>query len=240
MERKPKAYVKKSTISGLGKGLFAAQKIKKGEIIAKFEGKLIRPDDIVPNGANGVHFNDGYVLACFKDDLASYAKDCISIQKRQRELVKALESNEPFYKKHEKAKLNAEIKLNEMRNTHIAYLASNQNIDKDEEIFIHYGFPYWFLQEASQKGFMCEKIVEEKGMPLNYYDYPGFSSYIKEFYPESTDYNVKQEKYNPDKMICTINCKNGEFIGIPLPNFSKLFRRFDLDENKFTPMKFQN
>jgi len=46
--------------------------------------------------------------------------------------MKALKSSKPFYKKHKKAVVNAEIRTDDK--THRAFLYAMSNIKKDEEI----------------------------------------------------------------------------------------------------------
>ena len=115
MHTEPKVYVKKSNMNGIGKGLFASNKIKKGDFIVKFEGKLHRPNANIESRRSNIYFNDGSILVCPEDDLASFANDCIYFPKKMRKMHETLESNEPFYKKHNKAKLNASIYLAETK-----------------------------------------------------------------------------------------------------------------------------
>ena len=84
---------------------------------------------------------------------------------QRRKLLKSLNSNKPFYRIHPKAKLNASIKLN--NKLHRAFLQADKDIKQNEEIFNHYYFDYWFMQEFKE--------------------YKGFKKYIDEFYPGNLD-----------------------------------------------------
>jgi hypothetical protein len=227
MSKKDKTYVEKSTIENIGYGLFAMRDIKKGEIIVEFKGRLIRPGGIMRDERSNIYFNDGYILGCEKNDIASFANDCIDLPKKRRQFVSELEKDESFYKFHKNARLNAHIKLHEDNNNHRAFLVALTNIIKNEEIFVHYGFLYWFSSESS-KGFAPEKQVEENGFPEKIHEYPGFVAYVKQCYPESIGFECLNFDGNLDFYTVIIKFESGSELGMKIPNCKKIFKRVEL------------
>jgi hypothetical protein len=76
-------------------------------------------------------------------DLASFANDAINFTRKRRQLMKSLQSNEPFYTKYKNTKVNAEIKIND--DLHRAFLIACNDITTNEEIFCHYGFMFYVI-----------------------------------------------------------------------------------------------
>lgn len=199
MHKKSKVIAKQSNVTGIGNGLFAIVPIKKGNIIAEFKGKLRSSASECTNSRSNIYFNDEYVLECYPDDLASFANDAINFPKERRFLMKSLNSNEPFYKKHDGTKINAEIKVND--NLHRAFLSATEDIAVGEEIFTHYGFMYWFKTEIIKLGFLQEEEIDQNGFPDYIFEYPAFLSYLKEFYPNAIKHEVKPYKGNYDLIL---------------------------------------
>lgn len=210
-----KVYVKDSNIKGIGKGLFAKTEINKGSIIVEYKGKLKKQSDKMTNARSNIYFNDGCILECSINDLASYANDAINFTEERRKLMKSLKSEEPFYKKHENAKINAEIKIND--NLHRAFLIANQDIKKDEEIYCHYGFMYWFKKEMI-RGVLVEEEIKQNGFPNDIYKYPGFINYMKEFYPKYKSHKIKKSEQD-DNYDLVIHLSDGNYILMPMKNF---------------------
>jgi hypothetical protein len=225
-QKEDKTYVKQSLIPNVGFGLFAKRKIKRGERIAQFQGKLCRPGAPLPSERSNIRFYDGYTLSCYDNDMASFANDCIDFPKNRRQFMKTLKSNDPFYKMHKGARLNSSIELGDSGFNHNAYLVASQDIEVDEEIFVHYGFIHWFYQEAG-KGFSQEAEIEKNGIPDKFYEYPGFQAYVKEYYPETTGYRIETDKNEPDKVFYVIELPNTTHVTLPLPDCKKFFVRFD-------------
>jgi hypothetical protein len=221
-KKKSRAYVKESSIPTYGKGLFASDDIKKGLIIAEFRGKLREPDEKHSQNRSNIFFNDNKILDCFPDDIASYANDAVNFTKKRRKIMESLKANEPFYAKHKKTKVNAAIKLYE--NVHRAVLIAECDIKKNEEIFCHYGFMYWFKTEALTVGFEEEKEFEESGIVIkNIFKYPAFMKYIHEFYDSVL--KVEFRPYNDEITDVIIHHKTGGFSLFPIENVITFGRR---------------
>lgn len=217
-----KVIVKKSTIPSIGKGLFATVDIPKGSIITEFKGKLKKLGDPMSDNRSNISFSDDYILDCPKTDLASFANDAIIFTRERRFLLSSLQSSEPFYKKYPNTTVNSEISLN--NKLHRAFLKANKNIKAGEEIFTHYGFPYWFKTEIMTVGFLQEEEIEKNGFPEKVFTYPSFKSYIEEFYPTSTKYEIKTYK---DFFDIIIHLSDGQLVLIPMDNYAKHMKRVD-------------
>lgn len=214
-----KVHSKNSEISGLGKGLFALQDIEKDEVIVEYLGDLLSPGNEPKNPRSNLYFKDGTILCCFDDDLASYANDCVKVPSEPRKLLLSLRKYKPFYEKHSSANLNAEIHLDE--ENHKAFLYARQNIKKDEEIFCHYGFPYWFNYEIINIGFNVEKEIKNKGLPDNLFKYSAFHAYVKEFYPQSNSVEVSESSFG---FVVAIKFENNKGLVLNMPRISELFQ----------------
>jgi len=193
-----KVYVDKSTIPKIGQGLFALKNIKKNSMIVEFKGVLHKSKGNIKTSRSNVYFYDGYVLECFPDDYASYANDAINFTGRKRKLMKTLKSSKPFYKKHKKAIVNAEIRTNDK--THRAFLFATTDIKKNEEIFCHYGFMYWFNEEK-RRGFLQEDEIDKYGFPVKIFKYPAFISYVKLFFPDYESHEIESFIFGYDFII---------------------------------------
>ena len=199
----------------IGKGLFALCNIAKGSIIAEYKGKLLKPEDPGTSSRSNIYFNDEYILECPESDIASYANDPILFTRKNRKLMEALHSDQPFYQIHPKARINAEIKIND--NLHRAFLMAATDIIEGEEIFCHYGFMYWFRNEITKVGFLEEEEIERNGFPEKIFEYPGFISYVKEFYPDYLRHEVRPFR---DMYDFIVHLKNGHFVVMPIENFA--------------------
>ena len=220
MKRQDKAYVKESTVPGIGKGLFAIKDIKKDSIIAEFKGRLRKPGDVIKSTRSNIYFEDEYILECPDNDLASYANDAINFPKERRQLLKTLNKAEPLYKKHPTARVNAGIKIN--NNLHRVFLVADEDIAVNEEIFCHYGFKYWFAQEITKLGFMEEDEIEQNGFPEKIFDYPAFHAYIKEFYPKTTGIMAIPFR---DFYDVVVQFEGGERVTMPMVNYAKMISK---------------
>ena len=181
-------YKDTSKISSLDNGLFAKRHIKAGEKYAEFVGKLYEPNQNTANNRSTIRFSDGYLLSCGLDDLASFANDCINFPLERRKLLSTLDSDEPFYCKYPNTKQNSELVLDD--DNHRAYLVASQDIEKDEECWLHYGFLYWFEKERSNGFLQEDSTVENKFPNAKIFEYPAFKSYLKEFYPNMLNYEI--------------------------------------------------
>ena len=177
--------VKPSKVKQFGKGLFATKDIKANSIIAKYKGKLVKPNtpDTEPNNKSIILFNDGTKLYCYQDNPASFANDCVQITNKRRKLLANLKKKKPFYKMHPGTSWNADIMLDDKGNRHKAYLKARTDIKAGEEICCHYSFAYWFNYECFRIGFKIEDEIERNGFPDKIFAYPGFVEYMKLFYP---------------------------------------------------------
>ena len=220
-----KVYSKESNIPNIGKGLFAKVRINKGSIIQEFKGKILSPDDLTTSNRSNIYFNDCSVLQCGPNDLASFANDAINFHGNKREIIKALESNKPFYKKHRGMYVNAEIKIN--HTLHRAFLVATDDIFPGEEIYTHYGFMYWFTIEITCVGFLQEEEIETNGFPEKIFEYPAFISYIKEFYGDFDSYEAKQVGESYELLI---NFHNNKSITMRMENFSGQVTKVAVDD----------
>lgn len=210
-----------------GKGLFAYTEIKKGSIIAEFKGKLKKTSDRAASSRSNIYFHDESFLECPSTDLASFANDAIDFNNHRRQLMKALNSDEPFYKKHPGALVNAFIKIN--NDLHRAFLIAEDDISINQEIFCHYGFTYWFRQEISRVGFLQEDEIDQNGFPGKIFEYPAFISYVKEFYPKYVSHEVK--KYG-DTYDVFVHLGGDDFILINIEDFSTKIKKINPHEFK--------
>lgn len=224
-KKNSKVEVRKSGIlgTGLGQGLFAIVDIKKNAVIAEFKGRLRKANQNVRNSRSNIHFADDSVLECPDSDLASFANDGIFICEDRRQLLRALKSEEPFYKKSPGATINAEIKIN--NKLHRAFLMACRDIKTGDEIFVHYGFDYWFKNEF-QGGFLYEEEIEQNGFPKNFYEYPGFRAYLNSFY----DVKKMQIKPYKDSFDIILTVADDYFVLMPIPNYEKMMEKIWVDD----------
>jgi hypothetical protein len=217
-KRPCRSFVTNSLIPGIGKGLFALVDIKKESIIAYFKGQLRKDSSECKTQRSNIFFHDNSVLECSDDCVASYANDAINFSTTRRQLVHALNTNTPFYKKHIGAVVNASIQVN--NDNHTAYLKAEIDILKNTEIFCHYGFQYWFTHEMFQQGFLGEQFIEDNGFPSKIYKYPGFIAYIHEFYHGVEKIQIK--KYDSYVTDVILHFSNKTFLVMPIKDYSKL------------------
>lgn len=221
-ETMPKVYEGQSIIPNIGKGLFAARDIAKDEVIVEYLGELLKPDQKPRNDRSNIYFNDGTILCCHDNDLASFANDCIDAPTNPRRLIGSLRKSKPFYERYQGANLNAEIHLEE--DQHKAFLYARQDIKKDEEIFCHYGFPYWFNYEATNIGFELEKEVERNGFPDDLFKYAAFHAYVKDFYPNSKGFEYKQ---GGQGFIVMVRFEGEKGLILQMPRLSQCFSKYN-------------
>ena len=222
----PKVQANTSIIEGSGKGLFAIVDIKKGSVIVEFKGKVRAQNEKVKSSRSNIFFNDNSILECPENDLASYANDCINFTRERRDLMPALNSDEPFYKKHKGTTVNASIKIND--NLHRAFLMAGTDIARGTEIFCHYGFQYWFMQEITTIGFSEEVEGELKNFPKRLFDYPAFTAYIHEFYDGVMKIETKQyDKITTDVIL---HMEDGGFYCFPMKDLSSRMTAIPMDE----------
>jgi hypothetical protein len=137
------------------------------------------------------------MIQCYPDNLATFANDVINFDKiidKRRSLTKT------FYTKHKNTNITAIIDTNDVT------LVAKETIKENEEIFIHYGFQYWFMTEA-RLGFLPEFEKPEYDLdkiPLNI---KTNKLYINIFYPKS--------KVIEEKECFGISYENGSGVLIP-------------------------
>jgi len=218
----PKVYEGQSIIPNIGKGLFAARDIDRDDIIVEYLGELLKADQKPRNDRSNVYFNDGTILCCHDNDLASFANDCINAPTIPRKLMSSLKKYKPFYEIYPGANLNAEIHLEEKG--HRAFLYARQDIKKDEEIFCHYGFAYWFNYEAINIGFESEKEIEKKGFPDDLFKYAAFHAYVKDFYPNSKGFEYRE---SPEGFVIIVKFENDKILVLNMPKLSQCFSKYE-------------
>lgn len=145
---------------------------------------------------------NGECIECNKKNLASYANDIIIFPSKKRNLCNIIEKELPLYNSYNNREANAEIYVNpDLRR---AWLKSLKPINKDEEIFIHYGLPFWIKQEKQLTEYeddlpngdflMPKKIIIINNnyllrLPSYLFKTESFLKYTKIFYPKFT--NIK-------------------------------------------------
>ena len=114
-----------SAIPGAGKGLFAEENIKRGQLIMKVTGERFTPVQV-----NEHHHENNYLL-----ELNDGTGDCIDVTggARYANDAKGINAVEGFYN-------NAQFCSAE---DHSMYLAATRTILKGQEIMVNYGKAYW-------------------------------------------------------------------------------------------------
>ena len=202
-----KVHVGESNIKGIGKGLFAIERISKGDMIVEFTGKVLKPKETPTNGRSNIFFNDGSVLQCDSNDLASYANDIVIFPTKSRNLLSNLLKKKPFYPKHKNIKINAIIANDE--DNHRAYLVAKCDISKHDEIYVHYGFMHWIKMEYYDLGFLDEQKLSLDRIPIYLYQYDAFFAYVKVFYPRYASHEIVPFNKKYDKVI--LYSEDGEY-----------------------------
>ena len=145
-------YVKKSTIPDAGNGVFAKRFIPKGEKIIRYRGRILNGDQVmiennyVKDRLFQLRFSHDVKenLFIFNDGLASKINDNIKFEKYSAEDVTNYLERRQF-KRHENTKLNCKFEVKKNR----VYTIATQDIYKDEELFLDYGFNYWYQRLRS-------------------------------------------------------------------------------------------
>lgn len=217
-------YSKKSTIPGIGKGLFAKVPIKKDYFIAEFKGQLRSPGEKTESNRSNIFFYDGFILVCGDDDLASFSNDPIMFPElkpeNRRHLIASLRSEKPFYEINPYCTINARISID--TDSHRAFLFAMCDIKKDEEIFNHYGFDYWFQTEISELGFLKEDEIEQNGLPSKIFEYPAFINYVRATYANYLSLNIIDFGESHGVLV---NFPNGRRLLMHLKDYSKLITK---------------
>jgi len=167
-------YKKESNIPGIGYGLFAGEDIRKGSLIAEFVGKKVHNTKVTDHWSS-VYFPSKNCIQCDKTNLASYANDIILFPTEKRDLIKIVESKEPFYQSYNNQSPNSSIYQND--DLERAWLKAERDIKKDDEIFVHYGIQFWLRREASH-------VEEPWPIPADLFETESFLKYVNTFYPE--------------------------------------------------------
>ncbi len=120
-------YVKKSNLTGAGKGLFTKVFIPKGTRIVEYKGEKLTWKEVekMSEDRNGYvfFFNNQHVIDAwnFKDALARYANDARGISR-----VEGLKNNSEYVTEKKRC-----------------YIEASRDIPKGSEIFVGYGGEYW-------------------------------------------------------------------------------------------------
>lgn len=217
-----------SNIPNADNGLYAKVDFKKGQLIAEYRGQICRKKDM-PKEYNKsiVAFNDDTYLYCDKDDLASYANDCIQVPKVRRKLIEALKTKKPFYDICANVSFNASIRLVHRPSANRAFLKAEMDIKAGDEICTHYGFDYWFTHECDEFGFNPETDVEKYGFPDDITRFVGFKLYIAAFYPGGNFVRIGMDACD---IIYTIKFDDGTFIDGTVSRVDRTLRRISVAE----------
>jgi len=206
---KSRCYVKQSTIPNIGMGLFANCNIKKGETICSYTGKIKNRNDAnVGNVRSNIYFDDGYRLLCHPDDPASFANDAIRFPTKKRDLFNILHGGDPFYIFHKNKQINAHIFI--ITHRHKALLIAENDIAQDEEVFVHYGFNYWFVQEKKNMIIELCNTSPRFVTTEQLYKSKSFEKYTKLFY------DTKSIDFDNDERTVILRSSNDTKITMPI------------------------
>jgi hypothetical protein len=120
-------YVKKSQLTGAGKGLFTKTFIKKGTRIVEYKGEIYTWKEVekMPDWRNGYvfYFNLKYVIDAWKTkkSVAHFANDAAGIIR-----VKGLRNNSEYQTEGKRC-----------------FITATRDIPAGSEIFVDYGREYW-------------------------------------------------------------------------------------------------
>ncbi len=125
MSNRKKVSIGDSGIAGAGKGLFAAEDIKRGQLILPVTGPRYTPTEIEEK-----HLDNNYLL-----ELNDGSGDCIEVigEARYGNDAKGLNNNSG-------AVNNAQFCSAE---DHSMYLEATRRISSGQEILVNYGKGYW-------------------------------------------------------------------------------------------------
>ncbi len=147
MTTEKKLAVKKSTLPGAGKGLFALEDIKKGELIIEYRGEIIEWKEYQERVEKD---EDGYLFFVNKkkcvdayntpEHVARYANDASGLSK-----VKGLNNNSKY----------AIVKT-------VPYIKAEKNIKAGSEIFVDYTKEYWECVKYNIKNGLTKKFKNFK------------------------------------------------------------------------------
>ncbi|MEP7238572.1 MAG: SET domain-containing protein-lysine N-methyltransferase [Ferruginibacter sp.] len=124
--------VKRSTLSGAGKGLFTKTFISKGDKIVEYTGKISTWNDADHKDGKNLYIfyvNRNHVINAdnHKKGMAQYANDARGITK-----IKGVNNNSAYKEENKRI-----------------FITATRNIAPGEEIFVGYGKEYW---EVIKKG----------------------------------------------------------------------------------------
>jgi SET domain-containing protein len=143
-----RAYIKKSTLPGTGKGLFTRTPILKGEIIIEYKGIITTFKKIRENGADNPYIyyvNRNHVIDAmpFPGSLARYANDAEGIV-----VIAGCKNNAKFIVVNKKV-----------------FIQALTDILPGAEIFVSYGKDYWdtvIFNLAVKKSYQATGKVKKK------------------------------------------------------------------------------
>ncbi len=100
---------------------------------------------------------------------------------------------------------------------------ATKKIRKGEEIFLHYGFAYWFAKEIEEKGFLQEEEIDAHGFPESFHQYPAFLNYLKLVFPDMK--GIKASTSATQSRVLVHFCNSSETCLIQIPNYKNLIQR---------------
>lgn len=162
-------YIKKSKIKGAKKGIFAAEKIKKGEVACLYMGVFVPMCLIELNYYDSDYLfqSPNEVMAIDASDVYScygrYANDSLSLQKINVKFTKSI-------------------------NEDSANLVAIRDIKKNEEIYVSYGEAYWTEGDRIQHLSQVDQDFITSGQLKDYIDTIGVEE----------DSEEEEEKYDSD------------------------------------------
>jgi len=139
--------VKKSTITGAGKGLFTKNFIPKGTRIVEYKGRITTWKEVKNDDTNGYIYtiNRNHVIDAKRtlSALARYANDARGITK-----IKGMNNNSVY--------VNDGLK---------AFIESTKDIEAGSEIFVDYTKEYWDVMKVNIKN--REEAAKNNHTPAN-------------------------------------------------------------------------
>mgnify|MGYP001227172853 CR=1 FL=1 len=156
--------IMKSVINGAGKGVFATNFIKKGTYITEYSGKFIsqKQVDILEKNKDTEYLyytinlsNNKLLLGDMNSTNKEKCGQLLNDVKTLKNPKKLILNNAKEYIKSVEL-VNCEFieKNNKM------YIVSIRHIEKGEELYVHYGYSYWFRPEY-KKSTRLKKLENE-------------------------------------------------------------------------------
>lgn len=147
-----KLELRESTIHGAGNGVFAAEDIKRGEIICEYDG-YFKESKECDERERVYSIDAGYGLCIVGDGIGAMINDIVDLRELSESEAqdlfngrpRALQAHNCFFKF-----------VGEGEFSHI-YIIASADIKSGSELFIPYGFRYW-IPQYHDRGYINEEL----------------------------------------------------------------------------------